>query len=220
MTNYYKTDQITQKDLSQSAIEEKYEKGYVFTRLGKGIMNQTRSLRIKLAEFELSSENKRVLKHVDGLKVEAKPLPLSLEDYDWEISKLAKTFYEAKFGNKTFSTNKARELLTNPFKSNYNSILIYDFGKERVGYAICFETEKILHYGYPFYRLEEFNNNFGMGMMLLAIQKSKTADRDYMYLGSATKPADKYKLQFKGLEWFDGRVWSTDLEELKEKISG
>jgi len=220
MSDYYKIDQITQNDLSQSAIEEKYSNGYVFTRINKGVMNQTRSLRIRLNEFELSSENKRVLKHVEGLTVSAKPLPLSFEDYDWEIAKLAKEFYEQKFGSKTFTANKARELLTNPFKSNYNSILIYEFEGEKVGYAICFETDKMLHYAYPFYYLEKFNNNFGMGMMLLSIQKAKEEGKDYVYLGSVTKPADKYKLQFKGLEWSNGRVWSDDLEGLKGKISG
>lgn len=220
MSSYYKTDQITLRDLSQNSIEKKYADGYVFTRINKGIMNQTRSLRIRLSEFELSSENKRVLKHIEGLKVTTQALPLSFEDYDWEISKLAKYFYDTKFGSHTFTVNKARELLTNPFKSNYNSLLTYSFDSKKVGYAICFETGKILHYAYPFYDLTQFNNNYGMGMMLLAIQKAKDDRKTYIYLGSATKPADKYKLQFKGLEWSNGRIWSTDLEELKETISG
>lgn len=219
MSSYYKTDQIVQGDLSQKAIEDRYSHGYVFTRLGKGVMNQTRSLRINLSDFELTSENRRVLKHVEGLKIKSQPLPLPQEEYDWEISKLAKDFYDTKFGSKTFSTNKARELLTNPFKSNYNSILSYYFEDNQVGYAICFETEAISHYAYPFYYLERFNNNFGMGMMLLAIQRAKSDKRKYIYLGSATKSADKYKLQFKGLEWFDRARWSNDLEELKRKIS-
>ena len=216
--SYYKTDQITQGDLSQPTLEERYEQGYVFTRLGKGIMNQTRSLRIRLSNFDLTSENKRVLKHIEGMQLLQKQLPLAFEDYDWEIAKLAKEFYEQKFGSKTFTANKVRELLTNPFKSNYNSIFIYTFKGERVGYAICFETEKVLHYAYPFYDLEKFNNNFGMGMMLLAIQRAKANGMEYIYLGSATKPSDKYKLQFKGLEWSNGRVWNVDIEELKRII--
>jgi len=218
MSSYYKTDQITLSDLSQNTIEKKYADGYVFTRINKGIMNQTRSLRIRLSEFELSSENKRVLKHIEGLEVTSQTLPLSFEDYDWEISKLAKYFYETKFGSRTFTVNKARELLTNPFKSNYNSLLTYSFDNRKVGYAICFETGKILHYAYPFYGLAKFSNNYGMGMMLLAIQKAKAEKKAFVYLGSATKPADKYKLQFKGLEWSNRRTWSTDIVELKNII--
>ncbi len=37
----------------------------------------------------------------------------------------------------------------------------------------------------------------------------------YVYLGSLQRPGDGYKLQFEGLEWFDGKEWSTDLEKVK-----
>ncbi len=215
MSNYYKTDQITLTNLSQDSIEEKYSQGYVFTRLGKGVMNQTRSLRINLDKFELSSENRRILKHNEELTITEGQIPMTFDEYDWEISKMAKEFYETKFGSKTFTTNKARELLTNPFKSNYNYLLKYKLKENEVGYVITFQTEKILHYAYPFYQIDMINSNLGMGMMLKAILHSKNKDQKYFYLGSATKPADKYKLQFRGLEWSNGRAWRENIEELK-----
>ena len=182
-------------------------------------MNQTRSLRIDLEKFELSSENRRILKHNEDLTVVDGRIPMTFDEYDWEISKLANEFYETKFGSKTFTTNKARELLTNPFKSNYNALLTFRTGDKQVGYVIAFQTEKILHYAYPFYQIDMINSNLGMGMMLKAILFSKDKGHEYFYLGSATKPEDKYKLQFKGLEWSNGRTWSEDIEELKEIIS-
>lgn len=218
MSNYYKTDQITLTNLSQDAIEERYSQGYVFTRLGKGVMNQTRSLRIDLEKFELSSENRRILKHNEGLSLADGQIPMTFDEYDWEISKLANEFYETKFGSKTFTTNKARELLTNPFKSNYNYLLTYKLEEKEVGYVITFQTEKILHYAYPFYQIDMINSNLGMGMMLKAIIYSKEKGQKYFYIGSATKPEDKYKLQFKGIEWSNGRNWSENIEELKEII--
>jgi hypothetical protein len=36
-----------------------------------------------------------------------------------------------------------------------------------------------------------------------------------MFLGSAQRPSDTYKMQFSGLEWFDGQQWNTDTEALK-----
>lgn len=219
MSNYYKTDQITLTNLSQESIEEKYSQGYVFTRLGKGIMNQTRSLRINLNDFELTSENRRVLKHNENLEITEASIPMTVEEYDWEISKLAKEFYETKFGSKTFTTNKARELLTNPFKSNYNALFRFKVDEEEVGYVIIFKTNRILHYAYPFYKVDKINSNLGMGMMLKAIMYSKSQNFEYFYIGSVTKPEDKYKLQFKGLEWSNGRVWSNNIEELKVIIS-
>jgi len=44
-----------------------YDHGYVFTRIGKGVMHQTRSVRVDLAKFELTSENRRVLKKVGAM---------------------------------------------------------------------------------------------------------------------------------------------------------
>ena len=57
-----------------------------------------------------------------------------------------------------------------------------------------------------------------MGMMLKAIQHAKDETKQYIYLGSAQRPSDKYKLQFAGLEWFDGEKWGDNLEELKKII--
>ena len=53
-------------------------------------------------------------------------------------------------------------------------------------------------------------------MMLRAILWAKEINKQYIYLGSAQRPSDTYKLQFEGLEWFDGKEWQTDLNELKK----
>lgn len=130
-------------------------------------------------------------------------------DYDWLIGKMAKDFYTVKFGEGTFSANKVKELLTT--KHNFNLLLIYTDG-----YCICYQDKDILHYCYPFYNLQSSIFNLGMGMMLKAIIWAKEAGKKYVYLGSAKDAKAKYKLQFSGLEWFDGKEWKTDLEELKK----
>ena len=81
-------------------------------------MYQTRSLRIDLKKFELSSENRRVLKKTEDLRLKIEDLPI--KNYDWKIGKMAKNFYETKFGKGTFSANKVKELLTDNKKSNFN----------------------------------------------------------------------------------------------------
>ena len=217
MSNYFKTDQTTLEDFSDSNVEQFYDKGYVFTRLGKGVMNQTRSLRVNLVNFTPSSENRRILNHTSGLEIHHKTLPL-LNEYNWEMGKLFKDFYGKKFGAKIASANKAKELMTYANKSNFNSLIEYTFNGVLVGYVIGFETSKIFHYAYPFYEYEKFGNNFGMGMMLKSIIECKNKNLKYFYLGSYTRLEDKYKLQFKGLEWFDGRSWAKDLEALKKSI--
>ncbi len=171
---------------------------------------------------ELSSENRRILRKNENLALEAHPLPY--KEYHWSIHKLAKDFYTTKFGEDTFSANKIKELMTEPEKSNFNTVLVYrdkkpdtlDTTAAPVGYAICLKTERLLHYSYPFYEQNPETPSRGLGMMIQAIEYAKKSGLEFVYLGSLPRPSDTYKLQFSGLEWFDGTVWQSDLTPLKE----
>ena len=217
-------------DLSDKNITELYDQGYVFTRIGKGVMHQTRSVRIDLSKFELSSENRRILKKIDGITLNVKDLPLA--DYTWKLGKTAKDFYDMKFGPSIMSTQKIKEMLTMPEKSNFNCLLEYteptkvakSEKKTSLGFVISYLNNEILHYSYPFYHIDISPKDMGLGMMTFAIQHAKNSGMKYVYLGSLQRPSDTYKFQFSGLEWFDGgpegtQKWSTDTEKVKEILS-
>ena len=213
---YLSWNRKTITDFSPENVARGYEEGYVFTRIDKGVIDQTRSVRIDLAEFELTSENRRILKKTEGLNLEALKLPLT--DYDWSLGKLAKDFYDTKFEPGIMSVQKVKEMLTDPEKSNFNLFLKFTGlveSKEALGYAICHTMPSFLHYSYPFYDLNKSPKDIGLGMMIRAIQYAKEAGIKYIYLGSLQRPGDVYKLQFEGLEWFDGKTWSNNLEEVK-----
>ena len=91
MTEYLKWDEITTNNFDDKHINDLYDKGYVFTRLGKGIMHQTRSVRIDLSKFEMSSENKRIMRKTEDVAIESQDIPFP--QYRWEIGKMAKDFY-------------------------------------------------------------------------------------------------------------------------------
>jgi len=206
---YLTWDQKTITDFSDTDINSLYNKGYLFTRLGKGVIYQTRSVRVDLSKFKLSSENKRILKKTEEIKMETMPLPYA--EYDWTIGKMGKDFYEKKFGEKTFTANKLKELMANGNKSNFNLLLKYN----DIGYTICHETNELLHYCYPFYDLVKAPKDVGLGMMTRAILWAKENGKKYVYLGSFSRPTDTYKLQFEGTEWYDGEKWNIDLEKIK-----
>ncbi len=213
---YLKWKEITAPDLSDSTLTNLYTEGFVLTRKGKGELDQTRSVRIDLSKFVLSSENRRVLKKTEGLELEVVTLPYT--DYSWEIGKLGKDFYEDKFGVGTFSANKIKELVTDEGKSNFNALLMYRYidTSTPVGYCIAYQNPEILHYSYPFYDRTTEISNLGLGMMLRAIVYAQEAGKQYIYLGSAQRSTDSYKLQFTGLEWFDGETWQHDEKKLAE----
>lgn len=214
---YLSWNKQTITDFSEKNIEALYSKGYVFTRTGRGDMNQTRSLRLDLKTFALSSENKRILKKTEDLQLGTSSIPYA--NYSWQIHKLGKDFYEQKFGEKTFSAQKIKELITDPSQSNFNRLFTYTQNNEQIGYCIALETGGILHYCYPFYNLQTAPTNTGMSMMLQAIIWAQEQGKQYIYLGSAQRPTDTYKLQFSGLEWFDGSVWIKDADKLKQILN-
>ena len=213
---YLSWKEETISDFSEKNVEHMYNEGFVFTRIGKGVMNQTRSLRIDLNKFELSSENRRILGKTEDLVLSTHPIPYA--QYNWTIHKMGKEFYGKKFGEKTFSAQKIKELITDKDKSNFNKLLVYTKDTKNIGYCISLETENTFHYCYPFYDLESNYQNLGMGMMLKAIVCAKKSGKKYFYLGSFQRQSYVYKLQFSGLEWFDGEKWQKDIDLLKEEL--
>lgn len=231
--SYFAFDHIQRPNLTAAEIISYYADGYVYTRKALGEMDRVRSIRVSLQNFTPSSENRRILgKFNNVLRKDSIPLPYR-DDYTWLIHKRGKDFYTTKFGKKTFSANKIKELFTQP--SNFTHVL--SFGDNNVtfhmlrewfelahGYCIvCIQetnSEKILHYAYPFYSLDRINTNYGMFMMTKAIEYAKNERFTYVYLGSAHDTASLYKLQFSGLEWWDEETsqWGTDLQRLKERV--
>lgn len=191
-------------------INKMYDNGFVFTRIDRGVMHQTRSIRIDLNKFELSSENRRILRKGENIILEKFSIPYS--SYKWEIGKMAKDFYDKK-ADGAFSANRIKELITT--SDNFNSL--YSFSG--LGYAICYENNSLLHYCYPFYDLEKSQKDMGLIMMTKVLEEAKTLGLKYVYLGSLQRPSDVYKLQFKGVEWFDGKVWKEDLIKVKNILS-
>ena len=216
---YLVWDTQTIKDFSSEEVSSMYDKGFVFTRKGKGVMNKTRSLRIDLSKFSTHTKNKRVLRKTEMLQISSIEIPIPEEQYDWNIHKLGRDYYEKKFGDHIFSASKIKELIVNSNKSNYNLLFKYTEPENNiVGYCIAYQNKEMIHYAYPFYNLDKYFNHYGMGMMLRAIIFAQKSGRKYFYLGSVSRPADIYKLYFRGLEYFDGEKWNSDIESLKALI--
>jgi len=215
---YHYFQEITIHDLRDEYIETMYSQGFVFTRLKRGAMHQVRSVRVRLREFEPSSENRRVGEKSSEIFLDF--FRLNEFPYHWSIGKLAKDFYEIKFGPGVMSASKIKELFTQPGKSNMNSVLVYNHGKTPVGYCLAFSSPQLLHYSYPFYQhpgfdpiqyKSLFNLNppkiMGIAMMTKAILWAKDNRKEFIYLGSIQDDKSLYKFQFKGTEWFDGEQW-------------
>jgi arginyl-tRNA--protein-N-Asp/Glu arginylyltransferase len=128
---------------------------------------------------------------------------------------MAKDFYDKKFGVGIMSAQKVKEMITSLEKSNFNTLISYSKQSDTLGYAIAYKSDKILHYSYPFYDLMSAPKDMGLGMMIKAVILAQEKNLSYVYLGSLQRKTDTYKMQFEGMEWWNGKTWSKNIEEAK-----
>jgi len=191
-------------------INKIYDMGFLPTRLKKDLFYLCRSLRVNLRDFELTSENRRVLKKTNYIKMNIK----ELKDYkyNYKIGKMGKDFYDKRFNKRVMSANKIKWLFTEGFCTH---VAVYRDREEIIGYCLLVKGQNLIHYAYPFYDLRYFKKNAGMGMMLQLIIWSWKNGLNYTYLGTCYTEKALYKTQFKGCEYFTGWNWSNDIDELK-----
>lgn len=205
--------QIYAEREADDTIDEIYSKGFLQTRIKPGYYYMARGMRVNLKQFELSSENRRILRKTEYIN--STLVQLDSFQYSYEIGKFAKDYYDSRFGPGTLSSQKVKWIFTSGAFTH--TFVIKDSSTDSViGYCPLLLTSKLMHYAYPFYSIEYLERNLGMGMMLHAIVEAKELDLDYVYLGTCYSQSSLYKTQFQGVEWFDGNVWSQDIEKLKE----
>ena len=209
--SYHYDKELLVKD--EERIPLMYDKGFVLTRKGKGVMQQIRSLRISLDKFSLSSENRRVLRKNQSLELSIIDLPMA--SYDWKIHSMGSLFYSKKFGKNTMSANRIKDMVKDK-KTSFNTILEFKMVDTILGYCICFLKEDLIHYAYPFYDTEYISKGLGIGMMTKTVEYAKEIGIKYVYLGSVFKKESLYKLQFSGEEWFFESKWDTNISQLKK----
>lgn len=196
-------------------IDQILASGFLSSRIAPGRFYLARSLRIDLSKFNLNSENRRILSKTEYMGLDM--LDIDIKNYNYKIGKIAVDFYNQE-GNtkKIFRPQTIKRLFKEQF---FNKLFVYTEAGNVFGYCMTLQTDKSLHYAYPFYDLSYRERNAGMGMMLRATMEAKELGLKYVYLGTIYTKASLYKLQFEGLEYFDGNKWSTDLKLLKSKIN-
>lgn len=194
---------------SNDNLDDIYNQGFLLSRSTEHDVYLARSLRINLHDFSLNSENRRILSKTTSLEIEDKALQSF--PYTYEIGKIALDYYKKKFDKNIMSAQTLKRIFTN---SKFTNVLIFN----EIGYCPILETSNIIHYAYPFYKNELIGKNIGMGMMIKAIMYAQETGKQYIYLGTAYTKESTYKLQFNGLEWFDGSEWKKDIDQLKNLI--
>jgi arginyl-tRNA--protein-N-Asp/Glu arginylyltransferase len=172
-----------------------------------------RQVRVNLARFKSSSENRRILRKGAGLEV--KVVPREKYPYTPERRQFFKTYADIKFGKDVMTFERLDALFGSPIISH---LLVFTDAKtgEEVGVATLYlEGRELAYYYYAFYDLNYYARNLGMFMMTSAVELFAGRGVRHLYLGTCYSDNALYKTQFAGAEFFNGFRWSDDLDELK-----
>jgi arginyl-tRNA--protein-N-Asp/Glu arginylyltransferase len=172
-----------------------------------------RHIRVDLAKFELSSENRRILRKGEGINVEL--VPREKFDYTPARREFFKIYADVKFGKDTMTYERLDSLFSTPIISHLLVFTDTKTGAE-IGVATLYvEAATLAYYYYAFYDLNYYARNLGMFMMTSAAELFAARGCQHLYLGTCYSERALYKTQFVGAEFFNGFCWSKNLEELK-----
>ena len=172
-----------------------------------------RQLRVPLAGFAGSSENRRILNRGAGLE-------FTLEErtqFDYSPARKASwlAFAHERFGPEVMSETRLDTLMSSPVVSHL--LVCRDPATQLdAGVALLYlEPPRIAFYYYAFYDLNLRARNLGMLLMTSAVTRFATQGFGHIHLGTCYSEEALYKAQFRGVQFFNGFEWSTNLKELK-----
>jgi arginyl-tRNA--protein-N-Asp/Glu arginylyltransferase len=172
-----------------------------------------RQVRVNLAKFKPSSENRRILRK--GAGIDVKLVPRDKYNYTPTQRDFFKTYADIKFGKDVMTFERLDALFASPIISHLLVFTDAVKGNE-VGVATLYlESKELAYYYYAFYDLNYYARNLGMFMMTSAAAMFAERGFKHLYLGTCYSRTALYKTQFAGAEFFTGFRWSDDLNELK-----
>ncbi|MBI4327850.1 MAG: hypothetical protein HY674_21680 [Chloroflexi bacterium] len=172
-----------------------------------------RQVRVNLAKFKPSSENRRILRKGEGIDV--KLVPRAGFDYTPARRQFYQTYADIKFGKDVMSFERLDALFASPIISHLLVFTDARTGTE-VGTATLYvEGGELAYYYYAFYDLNYYARHLGIFMMTSAVARLAEAGWRFLYLGTCYSRNALYKTQFAGAEFFNGFRWSDNLDELK-----
>jgi len=190
-----------------------FNAGFLPSARGLDQFSLCRNLRLDLAKFKPSSENRRILRK--GAGVEMKLVPRA----EFELTPARREFYrnyaDARYGKDVMPPARLDLVFTSPVATHLLLFTDAQSGAELGVVVMYLESPRLAFYRYSFYDLNQFNRSLGLFMMTSAAVFFAENKFAHLYLGTCYSERALYKTQFAGVEFFNGFRWSADLQELK-----
>ncbi len=214
----YATYAIKENDNDTTAI---YLNGFLpytgKTDIKYPVFYLARSLRIDLSNFIDSSENRRVNRKLNGIipKIEK----YNINDFDTtnkDFIDFCMDYAKQRFSEKAMDQKRFEYILNTGIATDIFKF-INPVNNHVIGYVLAIVNQEIFHYWFSFFDIE-YMKNFPLGkwMMWKMIKWSQKNNLKYIFLGTGYGTKSLYKIRdFKGLEFFDGNIWNSDIKYLK-----
>lgn len=183
------------------SIEDNYQQGLLPQRNKKDLWYQESSSRSNLKDFNLNSENRRILRKTENLTYQK----ISLNDFIYtpEIQKKI-TNWIKELGWK-FPTSSIKTVFTNHI---FNQLYIWqDENNQEIAYSICYFSNSISHIAYIFYNPKHSHSNLPIRLVLQTIIDSQQLSLKFCYLGRFSDQNGYYKRNMPAFEYFKENKW-------------
>lgn len=181
-----------------------------------------RSTRVNLGAFRVSSENRRVLRKAANFRLlRVAPLADCRELIDSDaFVEFCCAYADQRFRGGSMSRERLRFVLSRTSATHLFTFVDSAANDRIVAYVLVNLCGSALHYWFSFLDCDDLASNAGIFAMLSVIVWCKERGLAHVYLGTGYGAKALYKIRnFAGIEWFDANEWSSDLSELKRRIS-
>jgi len=183
------------------SIELNYQQGLLPQRNQKDLWYQDSSSRSNLSQFNLSSENRRILKKTDNFSF----IKTDLKDFKFDLNIQKEIFSWIKQLGWEFPISSVKKIFSNHI---FNVIYTwYDENNQIVAYSICYFSESISHIAYVFYNPKYNHSNLPIRLVLQTIIDSDEQNLQFCYLGRFSPETGFYKRNMPGFEYFKDNQW-------------
>lgn len=204
---------------AQSELPAIYAQGFLpYTgnlTINKDIFYLARSLRVDIARFKDSSENRRINRKVAPLEIEVRLQ--KKEDLDMEdpvFLDFCMNYATERFSGNAMTKERLAYVLSRETGSH---VLTFYSGAKIYGYVFAAVEGNMLHYWFAFFDQTYLkSHSLGKWMMWKTISWAQEQGLAHVYLGTCYGKHSLYKVRdHKGLEFYDGLSWNADMDRLK-----
>lgn len=191
--------------------EQLLAQGFLPSRMKIGLWYLARSLRVDLEKFELSSENRRVVKKTSPYHFTIQSSS-SIQITNTELLWMRQYVLDV-IGSDSISDHAIKRMF-----SPHVSDMVFVWRKQDddriAGMVPVLVHNKSFFYWMAFIHLSVNASGLGSRMMLEVIQWAKNGGLQFAYLGTVYTLASLYKTNYDGAQFFDGMGWNNEMEAL------